>query len=62
MKEPFYIVATLHPVPGRAQEVIEAIQPFTEHVKANEPGCLHYEMFQPADAEPGNGPIVLIEL
>ncbi|OAL22647.1 hypothetical protein AYO22_07205 [Fonsecaea multimorphosa] len=61
MKEPFYIVATLQPVPGKAQEVIEAIQPLTEYVKANEPGCLQYEMFQPAGAE-GNGPVVFIEL
>ncbi|KIW27234.1 uncharacterized protein PV07_06992 [Cladophialophora immunda] len=54
MKEPFYIMAIRPPV-------IEAIQPFTEYVQANEPGCLHYQMFQPADAEPGNGAIIFIE-
>jgi len=55
MHEPFYIIAKLQPVPGKAQETINILQPFTEHVKATEPGCLQYEMFQPeaTDADMG---------
>ncbi|KAJ9612122.1 hypothetical protein H2200_003719 [Cladophialophora chaetospira] len=64
LKEPFYIVANLTPVPGKSQEVIAAIQPLTEYVQANEPGCLHYEMFQPAgpDVDAASAPVVFIEL
>ncbi|KAJ2981773.1 hypothetical protein NQ176_g1820 [Zarea fungicola] len=60
MSEIIYVIAVVKPLPGKTEEVLELIKPFSDYVKANEPDTLQYQHFTRTNDD-GSEDIVFIE-
>ncbi|KAH6684314.1 hypothetical protein B0J14DRAFT_526893 [Halenospora varia] len=55
------IIAIITPNGGKADRVVELLQQVSEHVKANEPGTLRYEITRSMNKKAGAEEIIMLE-